>query len=402
MGVYMPPRPEPEEIEEIEPVIEPVGPPPPPMITQITPLRDVVFESRRVVPKGVDLSLNQFDLSTPVEADEGNLLAGSWAGQGSGKDFWRQIDSGDSFLDEDTACLLREVFNPNLSDRREDGDRFIPPGASFSHVEKLRNLIKAEMEVQNRRKELFFSSQFVVGDAGPLFPASWTDALETARGRQPCKAFGELLPEGAWLQEAQSKADVDQVLRVTAPVFERSTEDGTKFRIYKSGSLEVRTIEEYSKAEVVGAVFSVRSAVPSDDRTIRDGEKIVKATEYVRFSSQGVEGEKYDYFVVMESEQEHVVVTQKLENGETTWEENPVDLEDRSSVARVIRAVECRIPRTRASFLDVKRFEAKEGASITDGRIYAQQIFIQAVGGVSQMIRSNNIKVKSLEADRNH
>merc|ERR1712054_185975 len=95
-------------------------------------------------------------------------------------------------------------------------------------------------------------------------------------------------------------------------------------------------------------------------------------------------GSGFGYYLVMESEEANVVVMEKLDNGESRWEENPPSLEDRNSLARVIRSVECRIPRTRATFQDVKNFQAKEGASIVDRRMYAQRAFIQAVGGVTQ------------------
>merc|ERR1712100_458114 len=115
-----------------------------------------------------------------------------------GKTFFAGTDGDEPIFDEDSAGLLRDIFNPNLSDRREEGERFVPPCASFSYADKLRNLVKAEAEVRNQRTEHFLSTEFVVGDAGPLFPASWTATLETARGRQPHKTFGNLLPEGAW------------------------------------------------------------------------------------------------------------------------------------------------------------------------------------------------------------
>jgi len=386
----------------VEEVLAPVGPPPVPMITQVVAKKDTFF-NHFVVPKGVDLNLNQFDLSTTAQV-EAESVAGSWAGEGIGKAFWTNIEGDEQAFDDEATGLLQDIFNPNMSDRREEGDHFVPPGASFSYVEKLRSLVKAEMEVRNKRKEHFLSTKFVAGDAGPLFPSSWTDALETARGRQPLKAFGELLPEGACLQQAEAKADIQRVLQMTTPVLERSTEDGMTFRIYKSGSLEVRTVQEHSKQEILGAVFSIRTAAQatSEERRIGEGEKIVKATEYVKFLSQGEAGSELSYYVVMKSDQDNEVVTEKFADGTATWEENPVDLEDRNSLAKVIRAVECRIPRTRVSFQDVRSFQTKEGDAISEGRMYAQRVFIQAVGGVSQMIRSNTVKAKTIEAERVH
>jgi len=52
---------------------------------------------------------------------------------------------------------------------------------------------------------------------------------------------------------------LEGVLRTSAPIFDKSTEDGMHFRIYRLGSLEVRTAQELGSEEVVGAVYSVYS-----------------------------------------------------------------------------------------------------------------------------------------------
>ena len=40
-------------------------------------------------------------------------------------------------------------------------------------------------------------------------------------------------------------------------------DNGTSFRIFRVGSLEVRTTQEYDATEIVGAVFSVRRKADS-------------------------------------------------------------------------------------------------------------------------------------------
>merc|ERR1712166_41533 len=68
VGVYQsvgPPAILPEVVAEPGP-LEPIGPPPVPMIISVSQTKQQVFQNF-VVPKGVDLSLNQFDLSTPVQ-----------------------------------------------------------------------------------------------------------------------------------------------------------------------------------------------------------------------------------------------------------------------------------------------------------------------------------------------
>ena len=54
-------------------------------------------------------------------------------------------ESGSKQLLKDEDCdLLQKVFNPSLADRRAEGELFIPPDASYSYVQKLRDLIKIE------------------------------------------------------------------------------------------------------------------------------------------------------------------------------------------------------------------------------------------------------------------
>merc|ERR1712061_978482 len=78
------------------------------------------------------------------------------------------------------------------------------------------------------------------------------------------------------------------------PSFEKSTEDGIRFRIYKCGSLEVRTCQEPNGKEVIGAVFSVRPVVAhpcleqEQARTVGEGEKVVRVTQYVERSTRGI------------------------------------------------------------------------------------------------------------------
>merc|ERR1719359_437004 len=96
--------------------------------------------------------------------------------------------------------------------------------------------------------------------------------------------------------------EAEQVLKSTAPTFHKNTEDGTSFRIYKVGTVEVRTTQEYDGTEVVGAVFSVRTQAPQLPRgAVRCAagrEKISKATEYV----QKVGADDVKYYVVLETE----------------------------------------------------------------------------------------------------
>jgi len=250
--------------------------------------------------------------------------------------------------------------------------------------------VKDEEVVRLERMQHFLSPNFVVGNAGPLFPSSWTTFLEIERER---------VLEGVLMRRVHPGLDVERLLAAT-PEFERCTEDGMKFRIYKSGSLEVRTTQEYGQSEVVGAAFSMRSQPLDVSRKVKNDESIAKVTEYVKFLEHDTASQKHGYYVVIETQEGNLVATEKLQDGRITWEENPEDLDDRNSLARVIRSVECRIQRVRVSVSDVKAFQQKQGVDILDSRLFAQHFFIKAIGGVAQMMRATNIKAQAVANDR--
>merc|ERR1712113_1220501 len=92
--------------------------------------------------RGVDLNLDQFDLSQAmmVSSDEISDVP-------VGNAFWSALDTKSGFEGEHEN-LFKAIFNPCLSDRRDEGDRFIPPNMSSSYLEKLGNLVKEEALVQ--------------------------------------------------------------------------------------------------------------------------------------------------------------------------------------------------------------------------------------------------------------
>merc|ERR1712048_132049 len=101
--------------------------------------------------------------------------------------FWSSLTgSSELALTKEDKKLLKAIFNPELSDRRADGDRFIPPDASFSYVQRLQSLVREEDKVKQRRRAHFYSVDFVTDDVGPLFPSSWTSKIGIT-GRVPQK-----------------------------------------------------------------------------------------------------------------------------------------------------------------------------------------------------------------------
>merc|ERR1719221_1306531 len=297
--------------------------------------------------RGVDLNLSNFDLSTAtrvanqastVQVDENTCVA-------IGNEFWENIDSksGSVFKDEDRV-LLAGLFNPHISDRREEADQFIPPDTSKAYLEKLSNLMKEEEMARERRRKHFFSTKFTVDEPGPLFPASWKNYFEIERSHIPQDGVLHERPE--YKAEAQM---FDHVLESAIPVFDKSTEEGIRYRVYKVGSIEVRTTQEHNAKETVGAVFSrcapeVTSIEGEQDQrvkaAVKDGEQVEKVSMYVEKEPRGLD--HYRYYVVIETEDANVIVSEQLRDGSVTWKENPADLEDRNSLAKTYRSKDCR------------------------------------------------------------
>lgn len=345
--------------------------------------------------KGVDLRLDQFDLS---EAKRVSLEAqsGSWGTQvkaldecvAVGSAFFACIDgSKQVFKDEDQA-LLQKVFNPLLSDRRTEGDLFVPPAAGYSQVHKLRALIKEEEAVRDVRRQAFFNKDFAMANPGPLFPHSWTSSFSIAQGSELMQAgrpVGALIPRPEYTDQGTV---ILEHLKVSAPIFEKRTEEGLEFRIYRLGSLEVRTIQEPPGEEVIGAVFSMCSAestasmqrpLPSD----WEQEKITKATTYVEHTGLQTSTDssilRCRYYLVLETDKGDKIVTERLREGHLSWVENPKDLDIRNSLAKSIRFEACS---TGVTVRDIMNCRAKLASSNTapSSKRYVKAAFTCATG----------------------
>merc|ERR1712110_843958 len=92
--------------------------------------------------RGVDLNLDQFDLSQAMKVSSNESCDVP-----SGNAFWSALEASSGFEDE-YKNLFNAIFNPCLSDRRDEGDRFIPPNMNISYLEKLGNLVKEEKLAQ--------------------------------------------------------------------------------------------------------------------------------------------------------------------------------------------------------------------------------------------------------------
>lgn len=297
--------------------------------------------------RGVDLNLNQFDLSEPTRITQPGT-SGSWRAMLDSDvtvsdTFWSSIKDGNDSIEDKDMSLLRNIFNPHLSDRRDEGDHFVPPGTDSSYVEKLRDLVKEEETMQSMRREQFFGKDFKVDKPGSLFPASWTPAWriackESTKGLDSVSR-SSLCPRPEYCAQVTI---LKRVIKASTPTFDKYTEDGIRFRIYKAGSIEVRTTQEHDGEEVIGAVFSVGSAAEGEQQkqSISDDDRIVRVTEYVEGASK--QPTSWISYIVFQTESGNTIVTETNENGTVIWDENPANLEARNALAAVVRSADCR------------------------------------------------------------
>mmetsp|Transcript_2282 Transcript_2282/g.3956 ORF Transcript_2282/g.3956 Transcript_2282/m.3956 type:complete len:1080 (+) Transcript_2282:70-3309(+) len=333
-------------------------------------------------PRGVDLNLDQFNLTSPV-ATEG----GAWhADHGvkcatMGNVFWSCLDEDGEGFNNAEKKLLRAVYDPNLSDRREEGEHFMPPDTSYNYVQRLRKLVTEEEECREKRLECFLSRHFSITKPGDLFPSSWKPTVEIAN---------EKVPENSELRACNVKNPsfkFQRMLMTASPTFDKKTEEGIRFRIYNFGNLEVRTTQQpdLSSAEIVGAVFS-RERATSIKRTTSNGDydtmKLAKVIEYIeRTNDVHVRGS----YLVMESDTGNVFVTEKLANGRATWEVNPEGLEARNALAKEVRSTD--ITENGITVCSVRRLQALNSescaASSSNCKRYVQAVYSHAMGAPS-------------------
>jgi len=289
-----------------------------------------------------------------------------------GSSFWSSLGDGVTFSTED-AKLLRDVFHPRLSDRRQEGDRFTPPPTGASYMQKLKHLVEDEQIVRSHRMEHFHSAEFDMDAAGPLFPSSWTASFEIEQQSEKLAKRTEILQP---CLDVEAEADLlQEALQSATAMFDKRAEDGMRFRVYKIGSLQVRTTQEHGGDETIGMVFSTcvpSQAVPfgRQAQSIKDHERIVKATEYVERTGSSVEFKSY---AVLETEEGNSIVIEKTV---VPWAENPASLDDRNSQAKVIRSQDCRD--SGATVGIIRGIQAQE--LIKSSTRYVQAVYCHATG----------------------
>lgn len=337
------------------------------------------ISQRGETPQGVDLNLDKFGLSTvdrfhclpPCSASfedlEGRVTLG--------KAFLKSLqDDMDSRLTSENQVLLQKVYNPAVCDRAEEGDAFVPPDPCHEYVARIRNLVKQEQTLAGRRRAAFSSPNFQVGNAGLDFPRSWTSRVQILQ-------VGKSVPTNsrAGLSQLQVTPEFEKhffadVAPLAVPDFKEATEDAMFFRIYRIGSLEVRTVQEFSKDEVIAAVFSRSSPTLVSShvaQALQDGERLIMGKLYVE--AHGVQSESGDkvktdldkchYYMVLETNRSNIIVTEKAADGSISWVVNPKNIEDRVSLSKFVKQRQCNTQVTAQQLQNLQsRCRAKPGS----------------------------------------
>lgn len=326
----------------------------------------------------MDLDLGKFDLSSPMHPSDINACCSeldSLEGQTAiGSAFLECLEGGfeDTFEDRHSQ-LLKDVFNPYLCDRATEGACFVPPDTRYEYIHRLKNLVQDEANYTQQRKEFFQMADFKIESPGDMFPMSWTCGYEISRAKKGSKQVRDLevgsLQPGMLVSRPDYKEQAvvfEHMLKTSTPIFDKMDEGGTRFRIYRCGSIEVRTTQERDQDETICVVYNIRApevAGKKPGRSVSEDEKVVKVTQFVERNPLDTSGltEKFmpsrRYYVMAKTDAGNTIVTERLKDGTITFQENPKDLHDRNSLAKTVRSKAGQFETTLA---DLKLFQSQE------------------------------------------
>lgn len=347
---------------------------------------------RAEMPQGVDLNLDKFDLSKadrfasmpPCSGQPGSLETKVTLG----KAFLQSLNSREyEDLKPEYQEILVKVFHSPQCDRIEEGDSFIPPDPNMEYTSKLRSHIHEEKSLLERRKLHFCDKSFKVGNAGHDFPRSWTSRFQIEKdGSAPkTEAANKTGLVKVEIDAAHATALANDILPTAAPEFQEKTEDGAVFRIYKIGSLEIRTTQEKFGKEQVGVVYSSRAPtwnLAATSQDLSDREKVVECKVFLEAAEGDAQGKQpHHFYIVCTTVNKNVIVTEKLANGSTTFLVNPKNLEDRNSLAKQLFKSDCL---EQATVKDVKtqraNFNKTLEANLSARKQYVKALFKQLTG----------------------
>eukprot|EP00434_Breviolum_minutum_P009356 symbB.v1.2.008245.t1/scaffold515.1/size193321/7 len=304
------------------------------------------------MPQGVDLNLDKFNLSR-IEKFAGTMPAAA----GTNGSLEAKVTLSKAFLKglrdrkypglkAEYEEMLLKVYDSPVCDRREEGHAFVPPDPSMEYTSKLRSLVNEEKLLFERRQRHFLDKDFQVGNAGPEFPRSWTSRIKVERdGTKTDVTNKKMGLEKVNFDETFATVLVHDILPTAAPEFKKQTEDGSTFRIYQIGSLEVRSTQVKFAQEKVGAIFSSRapawqlkcaSNAPQDD-LLQECKVFIEAADGHMPSGK----QPHHFYLVFKTVKENIIVVEQLADGSRSVAVNPRNLEDRNSLAKQLFTADC-------------------------------------------------------------
>ncbi|CAK9106865.1 NADPH-dependent diflavin oxidoreductase 1 [Durusdinium trenchii] len=303
------------------------------------------------MPQGVDLNLDKFNLSN-IERFASHLPACS----GTSDSLATKVTLGKAFLKslrerkypglkQEYEEVLLKVFESPECDRSQEGDAFIPPDPSMEYTGRIRSLVNEEKLLLERRQMHFFDKAFQVGNAGPDFPRSWTSRIQVEKDGAKTDVSQRKMLTKVDFDPAFASVLANDILPTAAPEFKKDTEDGSTFRIYQIGSLEVRTTQMKFGQEKVGAMFS--SGAPawelkSKATVLAEDEKLQECKVFIEATDGPAQGHQpHHFYLVFKTVQQNVIVIEQLANGSRSWAVNPTNLEDRNSLAKQLFTAVC-------------------------------------------------------------
>lgn len=296
-----------------------------------------------------------------------------------------------------------------MCDRTEEGSTFIPLDPSLDYVARIKNLVSEEEMVLTRRKTRFFDKSFSADNAGREFPSDWTSNFRVEReGTGTVDKELGLVPIA--VDPAFEKVLACDILPAAAPEFNKLTEDGFWFRIYRIGSLEIRTTRDRFGQETVGAVFSRRAPMWhlsfGKTKEVRNDERIVQAKVYIE-AKDAEDGQlvtaaapnklQWHFYIVLETEASNVIATERAPDGSIVWAVNPDTLEDRNSLAKLLFTSDCKANCIRVQAIRSiaapekpalgklpmrapKQITKKPTRDLSTSKAYAKEVFNTATG----------------------
>merc|ERR1712190_92754 len=243
-------------------------------------------------------------------------------------------------------------------------------------------MVNEEKRVQEARQRAFLDKSFAPSQHSPPFPYCWRANIGLAYGKGTSRAVGEIVPNRPLQKMTISSIGRDKIqgiLSSTKPCLNQTTEDGTRYRIYQKGDLEVRTIQEEGGQESIGAVFTMGKL--SSGKKIRDSEKIVRATELVQAVPQvNGNGELAEcrYQAILETASKDTIFTEMLADGTVVWEENPNGLEQIHAASKVLNCMDG--IRSGTTIAQMREYRDGNATSPSTCKSYARGICSRANG----------------------